>query len=286
MGVPQLGCRCAVCTSNNPRNHRTRPSIHLQQGNTRVLIDAPPELRLQLLATRLDEHLNAVLITHTHADHIMGLDDVRGFTLRTGKPMPVYAEASALHDLRRVFHYVFHPFPPGTITPQIEFREIPAVGVSLQIGEMSIEPLRVFHGEMPILAFRVGQFAYVTDVSYIPPETLLTPPGAGAADSGCVALRAAPDPLQPGAGVANGTKAAATPYPLHPPDPRLRLRDSERPATPRCGTGLRRASGGGRMLCLKLLRNRQGKEPTTLSVAWYPRASPEPRPLCRQGCAH
>jgi phosphoribosyl 1,2-cyclic phosphodiesterase len=109
MGVPQLGCRCAVCTSNDPRNHRTRPSIHLQQGNMRVLIDAPPELRLQLLATHLDEHLDAVLITHTHADHIMGLDDVRGFTLRTGKPMPVYAEASALHDLRRVFHYVFHP---------------------------------------------------------------------------------------------------------------------------------------------------------------------------------
>ena len=172
MGVPQLGCRCAVCTSNNPRNHRTRPSIHLQQGNTCVLIDAPPELRLQLLAARLDEHLDAVLITHPHADHIMGLDDVRGFTLRTGKPMPVYAEASALNDLRRVFHYVFHPFPPGTSTPQIEFREIPAVGCPLQIGEMLIEPLRVFHGEMPILAFRVGPFAYVTDVSYIPPETL------------------------------------------------------------------------------------------------------------------
>jgi len=172
MGVPQLGCRCAVCTSNDPRNHRTRPSIHLQQGNTCVLIDAPPELRLQLLAARLDEHLDAVLITHTHADHIMGLDDVRGFTLRTGKPMPVYAEASALNDLRRVFHYVFHPFPPGTSTPQIEFREIPAVGCPLQIGEMLIEPLRVFHGEMPILAFRVGPFAYVTDVSYIPPETL------------------------------------------------------------------------------------------------------------------
>ena len=169
MGVPQLGCRCAVCASSNPRNHRTRPSIHLQSKGTSVLVDAPPELRLQLLATHLDEHLDAVLITHTHADHIMGLDDVRGFTLRTGKPIPVYAEASALNDLQRVFRYVFHPFPPGTSTPQIEFREIKGI---LQIGDLTIEPLRVFHGEMPILAFRVGNFAYVTDVSYIPPESL------------------------------------------------------------------------------------------------------------------
>lgn len=168
MGVPQLGCRCAVCTSDDPRNHRTRPSIHLQSASTRVLIDAPPELRLQLLATRLDERLDAVLITHTHADHIMGLDDVRGFTLRTGKPIPVYAEASALEDLRRVFRYVFEPFPPGTSTPQIEFCEIAGI---LQIGDLTIEPLRVYHGEMPILAFRVGEFAYVTDVSYIPPES-------------------------------------------------------------------------------------------------------------------
>jgi len=168
MGVPQLGCRCAVCTSNNPRNQRTRPSVHLQSAGASVLIDAPPELRLQLLATRLDQHLDAVLITHTHADHIMGLDDVRGFTLRTGQPIPVYAEATALDDLRRVFRYVFHPYPPGTSTPQIEFREITG---NLHIGDMTIEPLRVFHGEMPILAFRVGDFAYVTDVSYIPPES-------------------------------------------------------------------------------------------------------------------
>ncbi len=168
MGVPQLGCRCAVCTSSDPRNQRTRPSVHLQAGDTCVLIDAPPELRLQLIATRLDERLDAVLITHTHADHIMGLDDVRGFTLRTGKPIPVYAEATALDDLQRVFRYVFFPFPPGTSTPQIEFREITGI---LAIGALRIEPLRVFHGEMPILAFRVGNFAYVTDVSYIPPES-------------------------------------------------------------------------------------------------------------------
>jgi phosphoribosyl 1,2-cyclic phosphate phosphodiesterase len=168
MGVPQLGCRCAVCTSDDPRNHRTRPSVHIQQGDTHILIDAPPELRLQLWHAGLDQRLDAVLITHTHADHIMGLDDIRGFTIYTGRPVPVYAEPSALDDLKRVFRYIFFPYPPGVSTPQIEFREITG---TLQIGELTIEPLRVFHGEMPILAFRIGGFAYVTDVSYIPPDT-------------------------------------------------------------------------------------------------------------------
>lgn len=168
MGVPMIGCRCAVCISTDPRNHRSRPAVHLKTDTTAVLIDAPPELRLQLIRTGLDTHLDAVLITHTHADHIMGLDDVRGFTLRTNRLMPVYAEADALEDLKRVYRYVLFPYPPGVSVPQIEFREITG---TLIIGDMQIEPIRVFHGEMPILAFRVGKFAYVTDVSYIPPDS-------------------------------------------------------------------------------------------------------------------
>lgn len=167
-GVPMIGCRCPVCLSSDPRNQRARPSVLVQAPGGNLLIDAPSELRLQLIRFGLDERLDAVLITHSHADHIMGLDDVRGFTLRTNKPIPVYAEAETLEVLKRVFAYVFSPYPPGASSPLIEFREIQ--GTFHECG-VRIEPLRVYHGEMPVLAFRIGGFAYVTDVSYIPPET-------------------------------------------------------------------------------------------------------------------
>lgn len=170
MGVPMMGCRCPVCLSPNPRNRRARPAIMVEVDATRLLIDTPPELRLQLIQYGLDDRLDAVLITHTHADHIMGMDDIRGYTLQTETQIPVYAEPNAIQDLERVFLYVAHPFPPGSSSPLIRF--LPIEGDSLTIGSAEIRPLRVYHGEMPILAFRIGAFAYVTDTNLIPEESM------------------------------------------------------------------------------------------------------------------
>jgi len=144
-------------------------TVMTETNNTRILIDTPPELRLQLLQYGLDDRLDAVLMTHTHADHIMGMDDIRGFTLHTNQAIPVYAEPNALEDLKRVFRYVLFPYPPGSSSPLIDFRKIDG---TIEVNGVAIEPLRVYHGEMPVLAFRIGDFAYVTDVSFIPPETM------------------------------------------------------------------------------------------------------------------
>jgi phosphoribosyl 1,2-cyclic phosphate phosphodiesterase len=170
-GVPVIGCTCPVCLSPDPKNKRNRPAI-LVTGPTgvNVLADAPPELRIQLLANHV-ARLDAILLTHSHADHIFGLDDVRAFNLRQRAPMPIYLEPSVEADIRRVFDYIFSDGPVGGGRPKVELHNIEP-GKSLKLGEMDILPLRVFHGELPVLAFKFGdKFAYVTDVSRIPDES-------------------------------------------------------------------------------------------------------------------
>ncbi|RMG22752.1 MAG: MBL fold metallo-hydrolase, partial [Armatimonadetes bacterium] len=107
-GVPMVACSCEVCRSEDPKNHRTRCAIYVTDGESGLLVDAPPELRLQLTRERI-ERVDAVLLTHTHADHVMGLDDVRRFNELTGQPMPVYGRDSTLDDVRRIFAYAFDP---------------------------------------------------------------------------------------------------------------------------------------------------------------------------------
>ncbi|MGQ9487057.1 MAG: MBL fold metallo-hydrolase [Armatimonadota bacterium] len=166
-GVPMIGCRCPVCTSDDLRNQRARPCILLELPDGNVLVDTPPELRLQCIRFGV-EHVQAVLYTHAHADHLFGLDDVRRFNDLQGCEMPIYAEPEVLETIRRAFAYVFMPTPIAGGKPQL--RLYPLDG-PLRLAGATIEPLRVYHGQLPILAFRVGGFAYVTDVSYIPPET-------------------------------------------------------------------------------------------------------------------
>lgn len=170
-GVPMIGCECAVCRSTDPRNKRLRPSILVTADDgANILVDTPPEMRLALLASQV-KRLDAILYTHSHADHIFGLDDVRTFNYRTGKAMPVYAEPSVLDDLRRIYAYIFKPTQAGGGKPQVELHSI-APNQPLLLHGVDILPLRVSHGRLPILAYKFGpRFAYVTDVSAIPPET-------------------------------------------------------------------------------------------------------------------
>jgi phosphoribosyl 1,2-cyclic phosphate phosphodiesterase len=166
-GVPMIGCRCSVCTSDNPRNQRARPCILLELPGGNVLVDTPPELRLQCIRFGV-ERVDVVLYTHAHADHLFGLDDIRRFNELQGRDIPIYAEREVLETIRRAFAYVFMPTQEAGGKPRLTLHPLDG---RIELCGAGIEPLRVYHGQLPILAFRVGGFAYVTDVSYIPPET-------------------------------------------------------------------------------------------------------------------
>jgi len=168
-GVPQIGCGCAVCTSADPRNQRTRPSVlfHFPGGN--LLIDTTPELRLQLLRERVGL-VHAIAYTHHHADHLFGLDDARLFPKALGGPVPIYCEADTEAMIRRAFHYAFGDqagrIPAGGV-PQLEFRPI-APGEPFRVLGQTVLPIRLEHGRFRVLGFRIGDLAYCTDVSKIP----------------------------------------------------------------------------------------------------------------------
>jgi len=165
-GVPMIGCRCEVCTSPDPHDRRTRPSVVISCSNTRVLVDTTPELRLQCVATGVDR-IESIVFTHAHADHIMGLDDVRRFNHAKGGPLDVWADARTHAILRRCFGYAFEePSPDSKLfRPHLVPR---AIDGPFEIGGAEWTPVPLMHGDMPVLGFRVGRLAYCTDVSEIP----------------------------------------------------------------------------------------------------------------------
>lgn len=163
-GVPVIGCRCAVCLSDDPRNKRWRPGLKLEMESGIVLVDTPTDLRAQALRFGLDR-LDAVLYTHSHADHIFGLDDIRIFNFRQKAAIPCYGSEATLAAIRRTFAYVFEAGQEGGGKPQIEL--IPVRGPFDLLGRTVI-PVPVWHGSLEVLGYRIGGFAYVTDCSRIP----------------------------------------------------------------------------------------------------------------------
>ena len=167
-GVPMIGCHCDVCRSPDPRDKRTRSSVAITQAGTRVLVDTTPELRLQCVAN--DVHsIDAVVYTHAHADHVMGLDDVRRFNAVSGGPLDVWADARTIGTLRTCFGYAFKEPDLGSklFRPHLVHRLIEP-GRPFTVGPMKWTPIPLLHGDMPVLGFRVGRLAYCTDVSRIP----------------------------------------------------------------------------------------------------------------------
>jgi len=177
-GVPMIGCQCEVCLSDDPHNRRFRPSILVKHENKAILVDTTPELRLQSLAFEVRQ-VDAVLYTHTHADHLMGLDDLRRFNDLSGKEIPVYGDTATLSDIRRTFPYIFKETQIGGGKPRLALHE---VARDFSIFGLRVRSFYVLHGSLPVLAYRFDapamddrparSVAYVTDVSSIPPDSL------------------------------------------------------------------------------------------------------------------
>jgi phosphoribosyl 1,2-cyclic phosphate phosphodiesterase len=164
MGVPTIACRCAVCTSTDPHDNRTRPSILLRYNQKVVIIDTTPDFRFQALRSQLDR-LDAILYTHSHADHILGLDDIRPFSLNTNKVIPIYGNRPAIEGLRRTFKYIFDGNYPWGGVPLIKDHIITG---PVELFGLEFVPVKVQHGYLEVLGFRFGNIAYLTDYNIIP----------------------------------------------------------------------------------------------------------------------
>ncbi|MGH7593474.1 MAG: MBL fold metallo-hydrolase, partial [Gemmatimonadales bacterium] len=173
MGVPQIGCGCEVCRSADPRDHRTRTSAVIESGAGALLIDTPPELRLQVLRARVG-HIDAVLYTHEHADHVHGIDDLRSFSQLQRVPLPLYGPPGTIEHLRSAFPYIFDnavTVPAGTSTPKLTLTSL-APDVPVTIAGVGVLPIEFEHGPLTVYGYRVGALAYVTDVKRVGPRAL------------------------------------------------------------------------------------------------------------------
>ncbi|MGD9720313.1 MAG: MBL fold metallo-hydrolase [Pirellulales bacterium] len=170
IGVPVIGCGCETCTSANPRNNRTRCGLVLGLPGGNLLVDSPPEVRIQLLREKIGI-VHATLYTHDHADHVFGLDDLRLFPYFLGHSLPVFCEEQVEQRIRKSFDYAFVPEAQayGGGVPQIEFHTITTE--PFEVLGQRVVPIRLGHGRFRVLGFRFGNVAYCTDTNGIPPES-------------------------------------------------------------------------------------------------------------------
>ena len=168
MGVPTIGCDCKVCSSSDTRDRRTRPSILLEYNGHAVLIDSTPDFREQALREKISR-LDAVLYTHGHADHILGLDDLRPLTFKREQKLPLFADDSTANIIERMFAYVFDPVSGYATRPQVTLHRLNG---ALELFGARFQPLKVMHGDTEITAYRFGSAAYLTDFSTIPERTM------------------------------------------------------------------------------------------------------------------
>lgn len=171
-GVPMIGCGCPVCSGRAPRNIRRRPAIHLDDGDVSVVVDVGPDFRDQALTFGIDR-LDAVFVTHSHADHVMGLDDVRRYTWIRKAPLPVWAEPAARKRLGLLYPYVAEERGPALAVPRIHFLDWME---PVEVGSLCFTPFPVPHGNLPCAGVRIdtpaGAIGYVPDCSDLPPEAL------------------------------------------------------------------------------------------------------------------
>jgi len=168
MGVPTLGCPCRVCKSNDPHDKRLRPSVLISRGGQNVVIDTTPDFRQQALRIGL-ERLDAILLTHGHADHILGFDDIRPFNIRQRAALPVYSNKETFNVIRRVFAYVFDDKPTLSTVPSVTLNTVHG---PFELLGIPFVPVPLFHGEMEVLGFRFGRAAYLTDFSNVPDSSM------------------------------------------------------------------------------------------------------------------
>jgi len=172
-GVPIPGCQCSVCTSNHPKNKRLRTSALLSLGpQCNILIDTTTDFRAQALRADI-RHVEAVLFTHAHADHILGIDDLRAFNFIQRRAIPCYGSARTLMEIKKLFSYVFNPDPDyiGGGIPRLALHEIDE-SQDIIINGFTITPFPMLHGRLPVTGFRIGDCAYATDVKQIPESSL------------------------------------------------------------------------------------------------------------------
>lgn len=167
LGVPEIGCSCDVCTSPDTKNFRFRPSIFIECGNTSFIIDTTPDLRMQAIKFNINK-IDAILYTHNHADHVFGLDDIRRYNHMQQKSIPCYGSEKTIEWIKRTFSYILEADKYKFFLPQVDFN---VINGRFAVNGCEIIPINLMHSEMPVLGYRIGGCAYLTDCNKIPDES-------------------------------------------------------------------------------------------------------------------